>query len=193
MLVFGIYNNISNHFYFHFLESLNWQQSIYFSTIHYKTCGNKIDEEGLHLLLYLILQNNPPLCWLLDQTKYLLILRALDMWTSSELYFFRTFARKKRLIYSFSLMCWIWNEVCLWYVHFKPLKIFHLPSFQPWPHKYWIFLHHFLLGVSDFCLHIRVIIRHHTHNNYPPSCNFFVDIKDALTSISEFTHSHIIS
>ena len=95
MLVFGIYNNISNHFYFHFLESLNWQQSIYFSTIHYKTCGNKIDEEGLHLLLYLIIQNIPPLCWLLDQTKYLLILRALDMWTSSELYFFRTFARKK--------------------------------------------------------------------------------------------------
>ena len=59
---FGIFNDISNHVYFHFLDSVNWQQNIDFSTMHHKSCGHKIYDKGFHLLLFLIHQNNSPLC-----------------------------------------------------------------------------------------------------------------------------------
>ena len=57
---FGICNDISNHFYFHYLGLVDCQQSIYFSAMHHKTCGHKIDEERLNLLLSLVHQKNPP-------------------------------------------------------------------------------------------------------------------------------------
>ena len=98
---FGIFNDISNHVYFHFLDSVNWQQNIDFSTMHHKSCGHKIYDKGFHLLLFLIHQNNSPLCWLWPQTKYLLILRASDMWTPSDLSFLGTFKRKKDYVLLF--------------------------------------------------------------------------------------------
>ena len=58
---FGIYNYISNRFYFNSLEPVDCQHIIYFSTMYHKTCGHKIDNKGLNLLLSLFHQNNPPI------------------------------------------------------------------------------------------------------------------------------------
>ena len=134
--------------------------------MHQKTCGHKIDDKGLHLLIYLIHQNNSPLCCWWSRTKYLLILRASDMWTPSGLSFLGTFTRKKMayvLIFVDALdMIWSMALVCSIQAYQNPSSSF----CSALATQILDFSHQYLVGVSDFFLHIRVIIRQHTHNNY---------------------------
>ena len=87
------------------------------------------------------------------------------------------------LLYCFALMCFVCNELYIWYIQGNFANIFQILYICPWTQKMWVLVHQFSVVVMYIHLHRRVIISHHICDNHPPLVQFLFHINAVINSI----------